>query len=142
MLRKSDLRALGQSEDLLPVLSGKARDEMALKQGKVFSSISQPWHLNLHHREAVVKVLPKTPLGDGGAQIVICRGNDARIDLMRSRSHTLHLLVLQDPQELRLGAEWHISNLVQEQRASMRMLKQTGLVLRGSSVSPVISNAR
>ena len=114
------------------VLRGEPRNEMPLEQRKIFFAIRQPRRLNFHHGETVVQILPKTFLGDGGPQVVIRGGNDANIHFAGAqRSHSLHFLILEHAQELRLRGERHISDLIQKQRASMGVLEQARLVVRG-----------
>ena len=88
--------------------------------------------LNLHHRETVVKIFPKPVLSARGPQVVIGSRDDSHIYFARvQRSNRLHLMILENAQELRLRGKRHISDLIQKQRASMCVLEQSRLVVRG-----------
>ena len=90
-------------------------------------------HFDFDHRETIVQVLPKSLLGDGSPQVVIRGGNDAHIHFAGGqRSHSLHFLTLEHAQQLGLSGERHVSDLVQEQRASVSILEQARLVVRGA----------
>jgi hypothetical protein len=83
------------------ILRGEAGNEMALEQREVFFALRQPGRFDFHHREAVVQVLPKSLLGDGGPQVVIRSGNDTNVDFAGAqRSHPLHLLTLEHAQQI------------------------------------------
>ena len=61
------------------------------------------------------------------------RGDDADIHLARrERAQTLHFLILQRTQQLCLGIERHVADLVEEKRPIMRVFEQADFVLRGA----------
>ena len=62
-------------------------------------------------------------MGIGGAQVYAA---------LLSRADTLHLTVLQHPQQLGLQIEGHVAHLVQEQRTLVSHLKVPDAVLRGT----------
>ncbi len=117
------LRTVSETPYLLLVLGGELRNEMPFEQRQILFALRQPWNLNLHHREPVIKILAKALFGDCGAEIVIGGRNDADVHLARrERTHALHFLVLQHSQKFGLGGERHIADFVEEQRAPIGVL--------------------
>src|SRR5262249_280272 len=62
----------------------------------------------------------------------MCRRNHTHIDAMRPATpHTLELLLLKHPEQLRLQTERHISDLVQEQSSGIRHFKAADFLCKG-----------
>ena len=67
------------------------------------------------------------PAGDGGLEIDVGRGDDAHVDdLDRVAADRLHLAGLERAEQLHLRAGGQVSDLVEEQRAAVRGLEETG----------------
>src|SRR6185437_12575616 len=95
MLRKPDLRPMCYSAYLFFILCGEAGNKMPLQERKVFFVLRKPRRLNFDHGEAVIQILPKTLLADGGPKVAIGSGQNTDIHVSGGqRSHPLHLLIL------------------------------------------------
>src|SRR4030095_15875380 len=79
--------------------------------------------------QPVVQVRTELPLGDHLLEIAIGGGDQPKVDANGSRaSHSLVFTVLKRAQQLRLQLEWHVADLVEEQRALMRQLEPADLL--------------
>ena len=72
--------------------------------------------------DAVVQVFAETPGVDFGAQLSVRRADEAEVDRHRgAAAERLHLPVLQHAQQARLHRQRHVADLVEEQRAAVRL---------------------
>ena len=95
------------------------------EHGDVRGSITQRRQGDLQDVEAIVEVLSKSPRLDLRSEIPNGRGDHADVDLLRFRVSDLSdLLFLQNPEELDLQAQRQLTNLVEEERATVRLLKE------------------
>ena len=95
--------------------------------------VAQRRHLQLDHVEAIVKILAEALFLDQLLEMLIGRGNDARIDFDRLRTaDALERPLLQKAQQLRLHHRRQIANLVEQDRAALGRFEAAGLVLDGA----------
>src|SRR5881409_3350867 len=79
--------------------------------------------------QAVVEVFAEALLLDQPSEVAVRRGDQADVDLDRpGAADTLELLLLEDPEELRLELERDLADLVEEERAAMGHLEASDLL--------------
>ena len=103
---------------------GSALEEVLDQEREVSHALPQRWKLDLNDREPVVQVLseasglhffPKIPVG--GPDHAHVHRPDA------PRSDPADLTLLQHSKQLRLQIQWELSDLVEEDGAPVRLLK-------------------
>ena len=78
--------------------------------------------------QAVVQVFAETSGGDFAAQVAIRRRQHAHIERDRhAAAEALDFAFLQHAQQLRLQAERHLGDFVEQQRAALRLLELAGM---------------
>jgi hypothetical protein len=76
------------------------------------------------HAQPVVQVQPELALVRPGIQVAVGGGEQAHVGADRlAAADALERLLLQDPQELRLGRQRHVADLVEEQGAAVGLLE-------------------
>ncbi len=76
------------------------------------------------HVQAEVEVLAEASRADRHLEILVRRGDDAHVGPDGARAaQPLELLILEHPQELRLRRGRHVADLVEEERAAVRLLE-------------------
>ena len=99
----------------------------------VLAALPQWRNLDPHDVEAVEEVLAEGAFLDHGLEVLVRRGNDARVDRHGSRpAQPCDLPLLEHTQYLDLKGEWHVADLVQEECASACQLEHAVLAA-GSS---------
>ena len=74
--------------------------------------------------EAEVEVLAEAALADLLLEVLVGGGDDPHVHLDRARAaHGLDVLLLQRAQDLGLGLEAHVADLVEEERAAVGQLE-------------------
>ena len=107
-------RAVGEAVHL-----GIAMGEMPGECRDVGRPLAQGGHGEGHDIEAEVKVLAEAPGGDLGDEVAVGGGDDAHIDLHRGRAaEPVDLALLQCAEQLRLQADVHLADLVEQERAA------------------------
>src|SRR2546427_10433989 len=82
--------------------------------------------------QAVVEVFAEALLLDEASEVAVRRGDQADVDLDRpGAADTLELLLLEDPEELRLELERDLADLVEEEGAAMGHLEASDLLRDG-----------
>jgi hypothetical protein len=72
----------------------------------------------------MVQVFTEAAIRHGGAQIVVRGGQHAHVNRHRVfTSHACHAAILEDAKELGLGVQWHLADLIQEQRSATRFFE-------------------
>ena len=133
MASQHGLGAPSDAVNILSVLRRKALQKMPRHQRQVLATFRERGRFQLNHPQTVVQILPESFLGHHGPQIAIRRCDHAHVHFARrQRADAQHLLCLQDPQQLGLGAEGHIADLIEKQRATVGVLEQSCLILHGA----------
>ena len=88
-------------------------------------------HADRHHGETMIEIFAEFSGGDIGLDIAAGRGHDAHVDRdLGVAADALEGLVDQDAQNLVLRLARHVGDLVDEQRAAMRLFERTDLAAR------------
>src|SRR5258708_226886 len=99
--------------------------KMLHEERNVFRPLFERRELNRHNAETIIKVFAKSSGPDQFAQVLVCRCNDPHINRSeRVRTHSSHLLFLQNAKQFHLKAQAGLRYLVQENRAAIGGLKQ------------------
>ena len=73
---------------------------------------------DLHDAQSIVEILAEAPVGHHLLEILVRRGDDARLRLLGALgAHGLEFAVLNDAQQLALEVERGVADLVEEDRA-------------------------
>src|SRR5215469_6409652 len=117
-------RLPGNVTDVFAPVIGKAPDEVFDKQWNIVHSLAQRRNGDRKDVQSVEKILAKGSGRHGGRQVTIGCGYQAYIygDRMVT-PHPLKFLFLQYPQERDLRFHGKITDLIQEERATVRRLK-------------------
>ena len=103
----------------------------------VFLAFSQRGQSQLIFVESGEEILAKLPSFLQAPQIAMSGAHHPDVDPFRhGRAQWEHLLVLQDAEQLSLGLQRHVADLVEQQGALMGSVDQPGLVAAGSSEGP------
>ena len=111
------VRGVVHARDRLPV-SRRIVREKVLRQGvEVLHAFAQRRQMNHDGVEAVEQILAEPSAGNLRRQIGVGGREHAHVHITQSRgADALHLARLQDAQQLRLEADRHVRDLVEEQR--------------------------
>src|SRR6185312_321528 len=102
------------------------REDVRGEQRDVFFALAQRWHLDRHDRESPVQVLAKLAARDELLEILVRRRDDADVDLdWPVTTDRFDLALLEHAQELVLHARVDVADLVEEDRAGVRLAEQT-----------------
>ena len=108
-----------------PPLGGEAGEEMADQLGNVLAPLAQRREAHRHDVEPVEQILAEAPGGDLLRQVARGRRKHPHVDLDRPlAADPVIALVGQHAQDLALGGQRHVGDLVEEQGAAMRLLEQ------------------
>ena len=111
--------------------------EMAGQDGDVGHATAQGWQFDVNHVDSVVKIFAKATLGHSLGEILVRRQDGAGVDALRlGASNRFEFQVLQDAEHFDLHARRSRGNLVQEQRAVIRLLKLTDFIRRRPGERP------
>src|SRR5882724_5833360 len=122
VLRQTRRRPAERLADLLQ--EGPAERE------DVDRSFAQRRNADVEDLEPIEEVLAKVAAVDRFAQVAVRRGDDADVRLDHPRAaEPLELAFLQNPKELRLRAEAHLADFIEEQHAARRELDLSRLRL-------------
>ena len=93
------------------------------------SPLPEGGDLDLDDIQPEVEVLPEVPRADLLGQVPVRRGDDARVELEGGdAAHPLEGAVLQGAEELGLGGEADLADLVEEDGAAPRHLEEPPLL--------------
>ena len=108
----------------LPILRGELVEEELRQQRDVLRPLAERRELDREDAEAVVQVLAERLLADGLEQVAIGGGDDPDVDLHRRRAaDPVELVLLQDAEQLGLGLERELADLVEEDRPAVGQLE-------------------
>ena len=107
-----------------PTLGAELLEEVLHEQRDVLAALAQRRQLHRDHVQPVEEILAERAVGDHLREVAVGRGDDAHVDLDRVRvADALELALLQHAQQLRLQRRAHRPDLVEEQRALVRLLE-------------------
>src|SRR4051812_4578272 len=87
----------------------------------------------MNHVQSVVEILAEPALPDLGGEVAVRGGDDAHVDRDRLvAAHALQIALLQHAQELRLDEGRDLADLVEKERAAMRLLEAAHASLVGA----------
>ena len=98
--------------------------EVLDEQRHVVLALAQRRHAHAHHGEPVVEILAERAAIDLAHEVAIGRGDDAHVDGDDLRAaDAADLALLERAQQLRLQLERQLADLVEEQRAAVRLFE-------------------
>jgi hypothetical protein len=110
------------------VLLAPAADEMPGQQRDVLAPLAQRGQAHREDVEPVEEILSEAPRGDLDLEVAVRRRDHAHVHLdRRVLPHPPALLLLQRAVELDLHRQWQLADLVEKDRAALRLLEQPGL---------------
>ena len=102
-------------------------EEVPDQVGHVLDALAQRRQPQRHHVEAEEQVLAEQPLLDEDAQVLVGGRDDADVGLdRRAAADGGVFALLQHAQQPRLRLHRHVADLVEEQRAALRLLEAAG----------------
>ena len=105
--------------------------EMIDELGDVLAPLDQRRHLERHHIQPVEQVLPEPARRHLAFEIAAGGGNDAYVHgHFRAAAYALELLLDKHAQQLALGIDGHIGDLVDIERAVMGFFERADLARR------------
>ncbi len=105
---------------------------MVGQEQDVVGPITQRRNEDGDHVQPEVQILPEAAEADLGRQLLVRSGQHPDIDThARGPADRLHHLLLQGAQDLRLGLQAHVADLVQEERSAVCQLELAATVGRG-----------
>ena len=111
--------------------SGRLRNlvhEIVDEVGNILAPLGQRRHADRHNRKPMIEIFAEFALGDHRLEVARRRRHDAHIDGdLGASADTLEGLIDQHAQDLVLRLARHVSDVVDEQRAAMRLFERAGL---------------
>ncbi|MGB8958488.1 MAG: hypothetical protein WCC00_05705 [Candidatus Aminicenantales bacterium] len=121
------------------VLLGEGPRKIVDEKRDVLLPLAQGRRIERDDVQAEEEVLPEPPLLDLLPQVLVGRGDDPDVDLGDlARADLLDFTLLEDAQDLGLGPEAHVADLVEKDRAAVGLLELTRLLLRGPGEGPLL----
>ena len=120
--RRQRLRrpALGANLELL----GRPRQKVLSEQRNILGPLAQARQVDAHHVEAMQQISAEFAARDLALEILMRRCNDADIGPDQfATPHTVKLALGKDAQQARLQQQWHVADLVEEQRAAVSLFE-------------------
>ena len=103
---------------------GRVLEEVLRHLGEVSQALPQRRQANLHDSQAETEILAEVALLHHRGQVAVGGGDHAHIHLDGLIGpHPDHFPLLQRTQQVRLGAQWHVANLIEKERALVRGLE-------------------
>ncbi len=100
---------------------GDLARESLHQQRDVLRPLAQRRQLHAHHVQTVEEILAEALVGDQGVDVAVGGRDHPHVDPRRPLvPDPIELAVLQDPQDLGLGRQRHVADLVHEQRPPVR----------------------
>src|SRR5215207_9923320 len=114
-----------QATNFLSHLVGDAYREAVGEERYVARPVAERRQRDREDAEPEEQILAEVTLRRVRREVAIGRRDDAYVDLDRARTaHSLELLLLKNPQELRLEVQPHLADLVEQQGAVVRALER------------------
>src|SRR5205085_11194035 len=99
------------------------------EQLDVLAPLAQGRDVNRDGRDAVEQIITEQALADGVGRKPVRRGDEAEVNgVSLLRAELAVAALLQDAQKLRLQFDRHLGDLVEEERAALRVLYEAVLV--------------
>src|ERR1700741_3334910 len=112
---------------------GELFDEVAHKFRNIRFSLAERRQRNRENIQAIVQILSEFTVTDHLPQVPIGRRDDTNIDARGAiAAHGLELALLKDTEQLGLKLQWHVSNFIKEQCASVRQRKPADMRIDSS----------
>ncbi len=112
---------------------------MHSERTNVFRMLLQGRRIDLHHVDAIVKILPKSALGHQFSQVLMGREDQTGAQWKQAcAAKPAEFTLLQNPQQLNLGRQAQLPDLIQEKGAVGCTLKVTFASTNGSCVGAFI----
>src|SRR6266404_5857001 len=87
--------------------------------------------------QPIVQILSKLTVSHQLPQISVARNNDTNIDARRTgATYRLEFTLLEHTEQLGLEFQWHVSNFIEKQRATIRQRKAADVRTNGTRESP------
>ena len=100
-------------------------EQPACQQGHIFNSISQGRERDHDRGQPKEQIFPKTTLPHLVSQTAMSRPEHPDVHIPGLiLTDAMDLALLQEPQQLRLHGWWHLADLVEQHRASVRRLQK------------------
>jgi hypothetical protein len=120
-------------------LSEQRRNEL----GNILAHLPQCRHAQFNDVKAVIEIMTELARLDTFTQLLMGRTDQAHVDrIFLSRSDLAHLLLLDRAQQLDLHGQRQVGDLVEEQRAAMRRLKETIAIAVGTGEGALCDSRR
>src|ERR1041385_3855690 len=104
---------------------------MLRQEQHVRAAGAQRWNRNMHDVDSVEEISTEPRLVDSTLEIAIRRGDESRVERhFRVSAERPHGALLEGAKELRLQFERHLTDLVEKQRAAVRLHEEPGSRLR------------
>jgi len=103
---------------------GSTRRRSVWPGGNVFPNVAQGWHLDLDDAQAVEEILTERPSRISRSRSLLVATAPHVDGDSGAPAHAFDDPLLQDAQDLGLSAQAEVSDLVEEQSAAMRRLKE------------------
>src|SRR6266403_666319 len=114
-----------------------AGEEVRRERRQVGRAVPERRHANGEHGEAVVEVEAEATRRHLGLERAVGGRDDARAHAARAvGAHRLHLLVLEDAEQLRLHGRRRLADLVEEDGPLARLLEEPAAVTLGAGEGP------
>jgi hypothetical protein len=114
-------------------LPGGAEGEVLGEEGDVFLAFPERRHDDRVDVEPVIQIAAELPFFNGFDEVLVGRGDDAHVDLLRGvGADGLNGLLLDAAQDLRLERQRHVPDFVEEQRAAVGLCEAPLAVAGGA----------
>src|SRR5437870_10873110 len=114
-----------------------AGEEVRRERRHVGHAVPERRHADGEHGEAVVEVEAEAPRRHLGLERAVGGRDDARAHAAHAGgAHRLHLLVLEDAEQLRLHGRRRLADLVEEDGARARLVEEPAAVALGAGEGP------
>jgi len=109
----------------------------------VIATRTQRWHFDTNHVKAMQEIFAKQPLCDPRFQSLVRGSDDSHLDShWHLATDTVELAFRQHPEQPRLQLRRHVTYLIQEQGAAIRLLEASATQLIGASLKFIASRLR
>ncbi len=135
-----DLEGCGRQRPAgLAVTACRLGQEVLGQPREVGQALPQRRQIDLDHAEAEAQIVAEGAFPDHGVEVAVRRGDDPHVHLDGLvRADPDDLARLQRAQQVGLGGEGHVADLVEEERASVRRLETPLAAVHGPGERPLL----